>query len=414
MKQETKFTAHGLAVTLLACLLQGSQYISNNAWNYTYAAAYESWGLTLIQIGAMASACQLAKSITNFFGGVLIEKFGYKKVLLICAATFALIPIATIFFYKSYTALMIIRILAGAAACAIYAGCNLMAFENLPPQNRAFAHGLILAGPNVGIVLASFIIPGLIQSKGWQAGCWAAGAIIMLIVIAFAILVKDGGKPENSQKKEKASDYTKNVLKACFANKNWILGTIANFLIVGTVMGLGTYLVLYLTEEKGLTLVQAGAITGATSLVGFFINPLCGVLSDAIHSRKLVTIPSAFLYAFSMIGFTLFNSMGALIAMMFIKDSTFLSATRPLNVMVAESTPAEYVASTSGIYNAISFFGSSFTPIIFGAVLLKTGTYSSMLYTAAALFALAGLVQLLMKETYTGKALESKEAAAEK
>ena len=115
-------------------------------------------------------------------------------------------------------------------------------------------------------------------------------------------------------------------------------------------MGLGTYLVLYLTEEKGLTLVQAGAITGATSLVGFFINPLCGVLSDAIHSRKWVTIPSAFLYAFSMLGFTMFNSMGALIAMMFIKDSTFLSATRPLNVMVAESTPAEYMASTSGIY----------------------------------------------------------------
>ncbi len=407
MNQETKLTAHGLAITLLACLLQGVQYISNNAWNYGYAAAYESWGLTLIQIGAMASACQLAKSITNLFGGVLIEKFGYKRVLLICAGIFGLIPLLTVFFYKSYVALMILRILAGAAACSIYAGCNLMAFENLPPQNRAFAHGIILAGPNVGIVLASFLIPSLIASKGWQAGFIAAAVVIFIICIAFAILVK-GGKPQPKDKQEKAADYTKNMIKACL-NKNWILGTLANFLLVGAVMGLGSYLTLCLVEEKGMTLVEAGAITGAASLVGFFVNPLCGVLSDAIHSRKWVIMPSALLWAASVVGFAMLDAKAALIAMVFIKDSTFLSATRPLNVMVAESVPAEYMASTSGLYNGLSFFGSSFTPVIFGIVLTKTGSYSSILYTAAALFVVAFVVELFMSETYTGKALASKD-----
>ena len=54
MNQETKFTARGVSIVLLACLMQAVQYLSNNAWNYGYAAAYESWGITLIQIGAMA------------------------------------------------------------------------------------------------------------------------------------------------------------------------------------------------------------------------------------------------------------------------------------------------------------------------------------------------------------------------
>ena len=396
MKQETKLTAHGLMITLLACLLQGVQYLSNNAWTYGYTAAYESWGITLIQIGVMASACQLAKSITNFFGGVLIEKFGYKRVLLACAAGFALVPILTVFFYKSYTALLILRIIAGASACAIYAGCNLMAFENLPPQNRALAHGIILAGPNVGIVLGSFLLPTMIQKFGWKAGFLTAGAIVVVIMIAFAILVKEGGKAEVAQKKEKAADYTKNVIKACL-NKNWILGTLANFIIVGIVMGLGTYLTLYLTQEKGLSLIEAGAITGAASLVGFFANPLSGIISDAIHSRKWVTIPSVLLYAFGVAGFVWFGSKAALIAI------------RPLNVMVAESVPGEYMASTSGIYNAVSFFGSSFSPIIFGAVLTATGTYSAILYTTAILACVAGVIQLFMKETWTGKALKSKD-----
>lgn len=407
MNQETKFTAHGIAIVMLACLMQAVQYLSNSAWNFGYAAAYESWGITLIQIGAMASACQLAKSITNFFGGVLIEKFGYKRVLIACATVFALIPLGTVFFYRSYIALMILRILAGAAACSIYAGCNLMAFENLPPQNRGLAHGIILAGPNVGIVLASFLIPSLIAAKGWKAGFIAASVIIFIVVIAFAILVK-GGKPQPREKKERAADYTKNVVKACLT-KNWILGTLANFIIVGMVMGLGTYLTLYLTEEKGLTLIQAGAITGAASLVGFAVNPLCGLLSDAIHSRKWVVIPAALLYASSILGFTVFGSITALIVMVFIKDSTFLAATRPLNVMVAESVPSEYMASTSGIYNALSFFGSSFTPIIFGTVLTVTGKYSAILYTVAAFFVVAAVIELFMKETYTGKALASKE-----
>ncbi len=403
MNQETKLTARGLSIVLLACLLQGAQYISNNAWSYGYAAAYESWGITLIQIGAMASACQLAKSITNFFGGVLIEKFGYKRVLIVCASLFALIPIATVFCYQSYAALFVLRILAGAAACSIYAGCNLMAFENLPPQNRGLAHGIILAGPNVGIVLGSFLIPPMIANYGWQAGFIAAGVIVGLIVVAFAILVK-GGKPQPKEKQEKAADYTKHVIKACL-NKNWILGTVANFMIVGAVMGLGTYLTLYLTEEKGLSLVAAGAITGAASLVGFFVNPGCGILSDALHSRKAVIIPSAILYALSMVGFTVFESTVALIVMVFIKDSTFLSATRPLNVMVAESVPGEYMASTSGIYNACSFFGSSFTPVIYGAVLTATGSYAAILYTTAVMFVIAAVLEIFMKETYTGKAL---------
>lgn len=406
MNQETKFTARGVSIVLLACLMQAVQYLSNNAWNYGYAAAYESWGITLIQIGAMASACQLAKSTTNFFGGVLIEKFGYKRVLIACATVFALIPLGVVVFYKSYPMLMLLRILAGAAACSIYAGCNLMAFENLPPQNRGLAHGIILAGPNVGIVLGSFLIPPLIAAKGWQAGFIAASVVIFIIVIAFAILVK-GGKPQPKDAQEKPADYTKHVIKACLS-KNWILGTMANFIIVGMVMGLGTYLVLYLTEEKGLSLVQAGAITGAASLVGFAVNPLCGLLSDAIHSRKWVIIPSALLYVFSVAGFTWFSGTAALIAMVFIKDSAFLAATRPLNVMVAESVPGEYMASTSGIYNAISFFSSSFTPIIFGAVLTATGRYSSILYTVAVFVILAAVIELFMKETYTGKALETK------
>lgn len=403
MKQETKFTAHGVFIVLLACLLQSVQYLSNNTWNYGYAAAYESWGITLIQIGAMASACQLAKSLTNFFGGILIEKFGYKHVLIVCGGMFAIIPIATVFCYQSYPALMVLRILAGAASCSIYAGCNLMAFENLPPQNRGLAHGIILAGPNVGIVLASFLIPSLIEAKGWKAGFIAAGAVIGVIVLVFALLVK-GGKPQPKEKQEKPSDYTKHVIKACL-NKNWIMGTIANLTLVGAVMGLGAYLTLYLTEEKGLSLVTAGAITGAASLVGFFVNPGCGILSDALHSRKKVIIPSAILYALSMVGFTVFHSTAALIAMVFIKDSAFLSATRPLNVMVAESVPSEYMASTSGIYNACSFFGSSLTPVIFGAVLTATGSYSSILYTCAVMFTIAAVIEIFMKETYTGKEL---------
>ena len=407
MKQAEKMTAHGWAMVLLACLIMSTQYISNNAWNYGYTAAYKTWGITLMQIGAMASAAQLAKTLTNFFGGFLVEKFGYKPCLLACGAGFAAVPILTVFLYRSYVALFILRILAGAFSCCLYAGANLMAFENLPPQNRALAHGVILTGPNVGIVLGSAIIPGVITSRGWQAGFIVAGIIVAIVVVAFAIMVKGGTKKtEEAEKEQRPADYTKAVIKACLT-KNWLLGTLANFLIVGIVMGLGTYLTLFLTEEKGFSLVQAGAITAAASLVGFFANSASGILSDAIRSRKWVVIPSILLYGLSVYGFTVFDSVAALIVCVFIKDSAFLFATRPLNVMVAESVPGDYMASTSGIYNALSFFGSSFSPIIFGAVLTATGKYSSILYTTAAITVLVAFIELFMTETWTGKSLRS-------
>ena len=343
-------------------------------------------------------------------GGFLVEKFGYKPCLLVCGAGFAAVPILTVFLYRSYTALFILRILAGAFSCCLYAGANLMAFENLPPQNRALAHGVILTGPNVGIVLGSAIIPSVITSRGWQAGFIVAGIIVAIVVVAFAIMVKGGAKKAETEREQRPADYTKAVIKACLT-KNWLLGTLANFLIVGIVMGLGTYLTLFLTEEKGFSLVQAGAITAAASLVGFAANSASGIISDALHSRKWVVIPSILLYGLSVYGFTVFNSTAALIACVFIKDSTFLFATRPLNVMVAESVPAEYMASTSGIYNAASFFGSSFSPLIFGTVLTVTGKYSSILYTTAAITILVAIIELFMKETWTGKSLQSAKSA---
>ncbi|MFZ7133279.1 MAG: MFS transporter [Eubacteriales bacterium] len=409
MEQTKKMTFHGWTMVILACLIMSSQYISNHAWNYGYAAAHEAWGITLVQIGIMASATQLAKTITNFFGGFFVEKFGYKQCLVLCGAGFAAVPILTVFFTHSYFALLVLRILAGAFSCTLYAGANLMAFENLPPQNRALAHGVILTGPNVGIMIASFFIPAMIATRGWAAGFIFAGIVVAVVVVAFTFMVKGGVNKEAVTKKQKKSKaQTKQAIKACLT-KNWLLGSLSNFLITGIVMGLGTYLILFLTEEKGLSLIQAGAITGAASLVGLFINPASGIISDAIHSRKKVIIPAILLYGFSVFGFTIFDSIAALTACVFIKDSMFLFATRPLNVMVAESVSSDYVASTSGIYNAVSFFGSSFTPVIFGLILTTTGSYSTILYAVTGFSILVAVVELFMKETWTGKELEKAE-----
>ena len=398
-----------LSWILAVCCLMISciSFIMRGAWSTASQLGYESIGIGITQIAVITSAYTLGSTISGFFSGLLTDLFGPKKILGGVSICVALLSFA-IPFCPNYTTLLLVRFLSGFATGVFFAANMKVQVKAFPASNRAFIHGFVMTGPNLGLIISNAVFPTVILATGWEYVFYISAGMIFLIGVLFLVTFTMWSKqnPEvefvasasgSAGNKEKMS--LQEIIKA-FARKNILIGSFANFMFLGASTGISTYLIMYFTNEQGMDPVAAGGIIASSSFIGLFVNSLAGILSDKLQSRKKVVIPGAALYALSIVGLISFKNVLLLTICIYLKDTSFLLATRPLNVLVAESADSKYVSTVSGVYNAFSNLGMSILPIVYGAVLSSTNSYISAMWTAFAVVAAALAAIVFTKETY--------------
>ncbi|QGP91144.1 putative sulfoacetate transporter SauU [Neomoorella glycerini] len=403
--EELPLVWYSWVVAVLCLLSYAVSFVSRNVWSTALPVAAPALKLSMTQAGGLMTAFYIGYVAANFFSGFFVDRFGPRKTL--AAASFftglftLLIPFAS-----SYVTIFLLRVGAGIAAGPLFSGGVKFQLAWFPQKARATAMGLVMTGPALGGVIANGAFAPLIQAKGWQTGFKIAALVTLTVAVLTFFFAKERGSALGTASKsvrvltpeEKAAD--RKALLAVLLKRSFIVGCVAQMVMVGIGQGWTTWIMLYFTKVQGFSLAKAGALLAGTGLVALFTGTSVGIISDLLKARKkpcYIGAVGGFVFTAALL-FTTNVALLTTFLVLRIIIGAFLSL---INTMQAETVVGPYAGRAMGIYNGICQLGSVIFPVVLGLLLdVSGGNFFIVLMSLATAYLVVGLlVGFGMEET---------------
>jgi sugar phosphate permease len=379
---EIKTTPYSWFIAILVALTYGVSFISRNVWSTAIPVAHESLGITMAAAGGLMTAFYIGYVVSNFITGFMVDKIGPRLTLgiatLLTGIFTLLIPLA-----PSYAVIFLLRVAAGFTSGPLFAGVTKYQTSWFSPATRATAMGLMMSGVSLGSVVATSIFAPIIENQSWRHGFAYAGIIAIVIAVLFYIFAKEQGAAAVRSSKTQTGDEKKaqsEGLKKVILRRSFIIGTIVCFLSIGANMAYQTYIMIFFTRTRGLSMTVAGAILGGTYAIGLFSGTLSGIIADLLKRKKLVCIIGAISSVVTTVLIMLVDSTAALAVILGARVLLGAFMGTPLNALQAEAAAGPFVGRAMGIYNGIAQSGSIIFPLVFGFILDVSGMNFQLLF----------------------------------
>ncbi len=324
----------------------------------------EEFGMTLVQASLLVSFFQLAGMLLGVFGGMLADRFGARRVMLIGlvvaaagSSAGALAPDAA--------ALLASRALESAGfILTVLPGPALLA-RHLPAARLRLAMGFWGAYMPTGMTIALVVTPWVYQGGVWRPVWWAVAAA--LLATAAAIAWRVPADPAEPAGHAPGGSFTL-VRDTVGSSRPWLLAA-AFGCYAGQWMGVFSFLpTLY--AEGGVPLALAGTLTAVGVAVNIAGNVGSGLLLQrGVPRHVLIAVAAAAMGAGAWVCFgtnapfavrygavLLFSAVGGMIP-------GTLFATTP-----AYAAHPRAVSTTTGLMQQGSMVGQFVSPPLIAAV----------------------------------------------
>lgn len=355
--------------------------------------------LTFTQAGSYMTAFYMGYVCTNLPGGLLTDRFGYRKVIIGIMLSLGTVT-ALMSQVTDYQTGFWLRVLAGVVAGPTFAACMRATFEWFPDKGRGTAVGFLQTGTSIGIALVNLFIPVMAATHGWQTAFLLAGLlpIVLLIVIWFTLKERSTAAERSMKRQAQPTNFKKDIL-SLFKNKNIMILSIAGFFAMAATWGSATWANTYMNKGLGVTLVSAGGFMASYGLTAAVCKPIAGVLAD-MFSTKRVKLLSLLLFIFvpTLLVFGANKSPDMLYWLAPLLGLTAYVYSSVMNMMIGSLVPLRLSGTASGFVNTIWQLGSLCAPVILGFVLdHSANNYFYIFATMAGCAFLASIIVLFIK-----------------
>jgi len=234
-------------------------------------------GLTLTQAGSFLSVYYLGPVTMSFFAGMLADRWGTAKTLVLGQALIAggLLAASTA---GSYGVLLALLGLAGVGYGTLNPASTTAAMSWFPPRQRATVVGLKQVGLPFGGMLGAALMPALALRLGWR---WAIAAGALLIVACAALSAIVYRDPPTSDASPRGSSGAGRVAVAEVLRSRdlWLVAS-ATLVFAAMQTVWMAFLALYLQGVVGLALLAASRYLALAQAGGVLGRVAFGVLSD--------------------------------------------------------------------------------------------------------------------------------------
>ncbi len=279
-------------------------------------ALASEFSLSPQQLGLFAAAFHFSFAGLQLFMGMAIDVYGPRRTIVAVfplAIAGALVMAAA----PSYPVLIFGQILTGIGCGPAFLVCTVFIARSFEPGRFAAVNGAALGIGSVGLLLTGTPLAWVIEAASWRAGFVALAGIAAMAWLAIFIFVRDGtdtGAPRQQL----------NVLAALRGYGELFrlphtLGIVALALTTySSFMTLrGLWLGPMLIERHGFSLVQAGNVAIAISVVGMIGPPLFGRVDpgEAPRRRWIMTCALASAGIFAVMALNLGAAADVLLAL---------------------------------------------------------------------------------------------------
>jgi MFS family permease len=149
----------------------------------------DRFGLSYAVIGAFFTGSNILLVLTQLGGGYLADRYGRRRLLLICGA-FAPVVIASWVLFDSWAALLAVYCVAFGLWSLTWPPILAILSDLLPPRLRGTGFGLNMTGSRLGFTLGPMIVGALYMVPGSSIP-FLASAVIYALALPLTYLLKE-------------------------------------------------------------------------------------------------------------------------------------------------------------------------------------------------------------------------------
>lgn len=140
--------------------------------------------------GLLASAFSVAYLVGTPASGLLVDRFGARRVLPAAVGAWSLVSAAHALVVGPWS-LGALRILLGVAESPSFPAAAQTVARALPPERREAATGVLFTGSSLGAAVAAALVPWLVAAHGWQAAFVATTLVGLAWVPCWWLVTRD-------------------------------------------------------------------------------------------------------------------------------------------------------------------------------------------------------------------------------
>jgi len=335
-----------------------------------------SFGVPFALAGLLISGFGLARLFVDLPAGMLSERFGARRFMLLGLAIIAISSLIA-GFAGNYSVLLAARILEGAGS-AIYMTTSLTAVTKLSPvENR---------GINLSLYMSMFLVGTMIGPVvgGFAAEHFGLGAPFtvygIFASISFILVWKTIGRDEVS---DPTSDIHLRKLFGLLRNYDILSINLANICVFIARQGvLNTLVPLYARMNLGMALSELGVVLSIAALGNLITILLAGMMTDR-YGRKPFFLAGLGLTAL-FVALIPFTSNIIQLAIVIAGLSLSLGLAGPMAAWLTDVTPPGEMGGSMGLFRTMGDFGYVVGPVVLAALAGTVGSVASMPFILAA------------------------------
>ncbi|MFE3670369.1 MFS transporter [Streptomyces goshikiensis] len=368
--------------------------------------------LTVAQISLAGSIYTWAFALCQFFSGALLDRFGSRPLLAIAVAFVT----AGAFLYAQTTSMA--TLIAAQVVLAIgsafgFVGAGYLGGQWFPAARYGLMFGLVQCLASLGSAFGQPIISWQLTQVSWQQLLNGFGAAGVLLIVLFALLVRNPSPGPETLAQTTASKAARpplvssifRDLGACFRNRNVVLSAALAGVSFGSMLAMGVLWGPRIMEARGAEASLAAILT-AMSWLGLAVGaPLFNVLSDHWNNRRIPAVVGVLLQAVAVALLIYLPSETNSVSVVTMFCVGLFAGAHMLGFTVAgESVPGGLVGSSAAIVNGICFIIGGLLQAVPGKLLPQSpalADYGHALLIMPILLVLGALAGLFIKDTGT-------------
>lgn len=360
-------------LVLIACFIP---YIG---WTPSLLDISDELTLNASQAGLLGSITALVGGIILPFAGVIGDRIGMKKIILIGLIAsiigqllFAIAP--------NYGLLMVGRAISGLGVGLLFVGPYTMAanwFER--ERKNGIALGIMFTTDGIGSVFALYLFAIVLVAFGWRTGSNIGVVFLVLVLIVAWIFLRDVPSSEKVEADAEEVDKSGRSAASWLFSRNVLVA--AAFFIGewGIFAVVAVWMPTVLIEGAGWSATAAGFFSSCYVLAGIITSIIFGLISDNLGKRKNLIVVAGLAMTLFMglltVGIASGNYIFAAICLPLVGLGVYTGM--PLALALAiESVPTRMAGTVNGFVLGIGFIVGGFVyPWVMGIVKDLTGGY---------------------------------------
>lgn len=384
-------------------------------------AVQQDMHFTTVMMGWVFSAFLLGYALLQVPSGWAADRFGPRRVVtaavLVWALFTALTGLVTALPLTKWMGLaatfMLIRFMVGVGEAACFPAGNKLVANWMGPEARGWGASFNVIGVGLGGAMTPPLITAVLLKWGWRWSFYVCAGIGVIFALVWYLVVRN--RPEDVGEKL-ASRETRSATAQADRNPAlrqpvpWarllrcpsVWGLILGYFCQGyPIYFYYTWIFIYLTRERGLT-VQQGGLWGILPYLSIAIlAPFGGLFSDALsrrlgkkRGRQIAVWAGMFTSALLLwLGSRAPDSIAAVVLLAGASGFNMFAA--PTFWATSIDLTPRFAGSLSGLMNMFGNLGGWLSPIVTAYIAIQLG-WSQALFVAALITVASGLCFILV------------------